>query len=484
IGHLAAFALGAGFSARDAALSVGVLSVGNGCGRIASGWMSDHIGRVRTLSLVMGATALLLFLAPGVSTVPLLFSAVFLIGYCYGSQLAVFPTTTADFFGMRNLGNNYGLLLTAWGVAGIIGPMAGGWIFDATQGYAAAFRIAALLAVAAAAVVATVKAPPPGDTSRTKIRGVAAAVLLLLCAPALSATGEPYPVPIPTNSSASSDSPGAPPALAMTFSDNTNVVAPIDRNLRWKNAAVIGGVTLAVGAYGAKHWWDVSSSFGTRNEGWFGQGTYAGGADKLGHTFATYAGTRMLARVFEGLGNPPEHSLRLAGWTSLGVFTGVEVLDGFSSRWRLSYEDMVFNAAGVALALLLERHPSIDALLDFRLLYERSDDDRLRGKTSPTGDYSGQTFLLVFKADGVPQLRNVPLVRYLELLVGYGARGYEVQRDPHQLVFYGVGINLSRVLGDTLFRGSLKGGKTQGATDTLLELFEVPGTAALTERRL
>ena len=163
IGHLAAFALGAGFSARDSALSVGVLSVGNGCGRIASGWMSDHIGRVRTLSLVMGATALLLFLVPGVSTVPMLFASVFLIGYCYGSQLAVFPSTAADFFGMRNLGNNYGLLLTAWGVAGIIGPMAGGWIFDATRGYAAAFRIAALLAAAAAAVVATVKPPPAGQ---------------------------------------------------------------------------------------------------------------------------------------------------------------------------------------------------------------------------------------------------------------------------------------------------------------------------------
>jgi MFS transporter, OFA family, oxalate/formate antiporter len=97
----------------------------------------------------MVATALLLFLAPGVSTVPLLFAA-------------VFPSTTADFFGMRHLGNNYGLLLTAWGVAGIIGPMVGGWIFDATHGYAAAFRIAALLAVAAAVVVATVKAPPAG----------------------------------------------------------------------------------------------------------------------------------------------------------------------------------------------------------------------------------------------------------------------------------------------------------------------------------
>jgi OFA family oxalate/formate antiporter-like MFS transporter len=159
IGHLAAFAQGAGFSARDAAFSVGVLAIGNGCGRIASGWMSDHIGRTRTLVLGMVATALLLLLAPGISTVTALFTVVFLIGYCYGTQLAVFPSTTADFFGVRNLGNNYGLLLTAWGAAGVIGPMAGGWIFDATRSYAVAFRIAALLAAMAAVVMATVRAP-------------------------------------------------------------------------------------------------------------------------------------------------------------------------------------------------------------------------------------------------------------------------------------------------------------------------------------
>ncbi|RJP21443.1 MAG: MFS transporter [Deltaproteobacteria bacterium] len=159
IGHLAAFAQGAGFSPRDAAVSVGVLAIGNGCGRIGSGWMSDHAGRVRTLVLGMAATVLLLLLAPGVATVAALFAVVFLIGYCYGTQMAVFPSTTADFFGIRNLGSNYGLLLTAWGVAGVIGPMAGGWIFDATKSYAVAFRIAALLAAAAAAVMVTVRAP-------------------------------------------------------------------------------------------------------------------------------------------------------------------------------------------------------------------------------------------------------------------------------------------------------------------------------------
>ncbi len=323
-----------------------------------------------------------------------------------------------------------------------------------------------------------------GASTRPPVRRAVAAVLLLLCAPSLSAAGELYP--IPTDPLASGAFPDAPPTVAITLPDNTSVTDRVERKLRWRNTAVIGGVTLAVGVYGAKHWWstEVTSSFGTRNEGWFGQGTYAGGADKLGHAFTTYSGTRILARAFEGLGNAPGDSLRLAGWTSLGIFTGVEVMDGFSSKWRFSYEDMLFNAAGVAVALLLEKHPSIDALLDFRLLYRRSEEDRLRGSTSPTGDYSGQTYLLAFKADGVPLLRDVPLVRYLELLVGYGARGYEVKMNPHRLVYYGVGINLSRVLGDTLFRGDLKGGKVEGATDTLLELFEVPGTAALTDRRL
>lgn len=161
IGHLAAFAQGAGFSRPDAAIAVGILAVGNGCGRIGSGWLSDHIGRMRTLALVMVVTAVLLLLAPEVSTRPLLFGSVFLIGYCFGSQLSVFPSATADFFGVRNLGNNYGVVVTAWGTAGIIGPMLGGWLFDATKSYTSAFRIAALLAFLAAVLVSTVKPPKP-----------------------------------------------------------------------------------------------------------------------------------------------------------------------------------------------------------------------------------------------------------------------------------------------------------------------------------
>jgi hypothetical protein len=263
----------------------------------------------------------------------------------------------------------------------------------------------------------------------------------------------------------------------------------VPRGLRWKNAAVIGGIGITVGIYGANGWWKdgFSGSFRTVDEGWFGRNTSSGGADKAGHAFFTYTGARLLTRGFESLGNDHGRALRLGVWTSLGVMAGVEVVDGFSKKFRFSMEDAVANAAGAVFAVLAEKDPRIDALLDFRLLYRRSDDARRVGEADPIADYSGQTFLLAVKADGVPRLREVPVVRYMELQVGYNTRGYEPNDggkiDPHRRIYYGVGINLSRLLSDTVFRGDLKDGKIQRGTDTALEFLEVPWTAARTYRR-
>ena len=52
----------------------------------------------------------------------LFFALVFVVYWCYGTQLSVFASTTADFYGTKNLGLNYGVLFTAWGAAGILGP--------------------------------------------------------------------------------------------------------------------------------------------------------------------------------------------------------------------------------------------------------------------------------------------------------------------------------------------------------------------------
>jgi len=273
--------------------------------------------------------------------------------------------------------------------------------------------------------------------------------------------------------------PTAPPPSAVPET-------PTDRGLRWKNAAVIGGIAATVGIYGATNWWEdgFSGSFHTVNEGWFGQDTNEGGADKAGHAYSTYVITRLLTRTFEAIGNDPGRALRLGTWTSLGVMTGVEVIDGFSKKYAFSLEDVVMNTAGAAFAVLSEVYPSVDALLDFRLLYQRPDNAQQAGSTQPLSDYSGQTFLLVLKVDGIPRVHEVPVVRYLEFEVGYNARGYEPNDStpPERRICFGVGINLSRLLSDTVFRGDLKGGKIQRGTDTVLEYLEIPWTAARTYR--
>ena len=69
--------------------------------------------------------------------------------WCYGTQLSVFASTTADFFGTKNLGMNYGVLFTAWGAAGVFGPMIGGRVFDSFGDYRYAFYAASALAIVA-----------------------------------------------------------------------------------------------------------------------------------------------------------------------------------------------------------------------------------------------------------------------------------------------------------------------------------------------
>jgi OFA family oxalate/formate antiporter-like MFS transporter len=152
ISQLVPFARSVGLGAwAPTAIFVG--AVGNAAGRILSGWMSDAMGRLNVLRLMIAVSAVgmpLLTLAGGMPTFPLFFFVmVFIIYWCYGTQLSVNASTTSDFWGTKNAGLNYGLLFTAWGVAGIIGPRIAGKLFDTYQNYQAAFYWAAGLAVVA-----------------------------------------------------------------------------------------------------------------------------------------------------------------------------------------------------------------------------------------------------------------------------------------------------------------------------------------------
>jgi MFS family permease len=132
------------------AMTMVIGACGNASGRILSGWMSDKLGRINVLRTMIAISMVampLLYLAGG--EVAMLYLAVFVVYWCYGTQLSVNGSATADFWGTKNAGINYGMLFTAWGVAGIIGPLIGGKLFDKYHDYQAAFYAAAALAAVA-----------------------------------------------------------------------------------------------------------------------------------------------------------------------------------------------------------------------------------------------------------------------------------------------------------------------------------------------
>lgn len=150
-------------------LLVAVLAVGNGGGRILAGLVSDRIGCTRTMLLCFLLQSVLIllltqatrdsFLANGVA----LGLVAALIGANYGANLSVFPSVTKDWFGLRNFGVNYGLVLTSWGVGGLLMSIVAGAVYDGAGSFNLAYLLASLLLMLAAGMSLVAKAPvvPP-----------------------------------------------------------------------------------------------------------------------------------------------------------------------------------------------------------------------------------------------------------------------------------------------------------------------------------
>jgi OFA family oxalate/formate antiporter-like MFS transporter len=160
ISQLVPFARDAGLGAAAATFAIAIGAVGNAGGRILSGWLSDTLGRLTTLRVMVLLSAVAMPLWVAVRSEVVLFYIIAVIVYwCYGTQLSVFASTTADMYGTRNLGMNYGLLFTAWGTAGIVGPVIAAQVFDAFGDYRYAFYVAGALALVSFAAL-TLARPP------------------------------------------------------------------------------------------------------------------------------------------------------------------------------------------------------------------------------------------------------------------------------------------------------------------------------------
>jgi OFA family oxalate/formate antiporter-like MFS transporter len=149
-----------GVAPATAAWLVSIISVGNAAGRFLWAWLSDAIGRKWVFLVMFLLQAALFFLLPivGVSFVMLaIFS--FIIVSCYGGGFGTMPAFNADYFGSKNVGMIYGLMITAWGFAGVLGPQLISIMYDATRSYAGAFYILAGIMLVSSIVPFIVRPP-------------------------------------------------------------------------------------------------------------------------------------------------------------------------------------------------------------------------------------------------------------------------------------------------------------------------------------
>lgn len=132
--------------------AVGYLAIFNAVGRVLWGVISDRIGRTPAFVAMFLCQAATLSVLAGADTERSIAVVASIIGFNFGGNFALFPSATADLFGARNLGANYGWVFTSYGIAGVIGIAAGNVARTTTGSYLAAFLLAAGLCVVSAAL--------------------------------------------------------------------------------------------------------------------------------------------------------------------------------------------------------------------------------------------------------------------------------------------------------------------------------------------
>ena len=179
-------------------------------------------------------------------------------------------------------------------------------------------------------------------------------------------------------------------------------------------------------------------------DGWFGVNTYAGGADKLGHAWATM----VLARGGTALLDKGGWSRRNAALLSAGLaellFLGVEWKDYY--YYEFSPGDFTLNTLGAGLAIALDLSPRLDEMIDFRVEFWPSKqyrhnlfnpdspcEKRMEGQPSCSRwnvaeDYSGETYLLAFHLGSIHSLRDMKYgawSKFVDVAVGFETRNYK-----------------------------------------------------------
>jgi len=232
---------------------------------------------------------------------------------------------------------------------------------------------------------------------------------------------------------------------------------------KYTGALVLGGLYLGFSAWAYIAWyrnhpekddpqslgdiWDCAiepSTPGLGCDGWFGRNTYAGGADKLGHAWATMVLARGGTAALTANGWDRTKAAIVSAALSESLFFAVEIKDYF--YYEFSPGDFTMNTLGALTAVALDLSPRLDELVDFRVEYWPSRQYRynLTNPDSPCAkrmegqpscsrwnvaeDYSGETYLLSLHLGALRPLRDWKYgwwSNYVDVSLGFKTRNYK-----------------------------------------------------------
>ena len=157
-----------GVTAAIAASMVGLASIGNAVGRVFWAWVSDLITRSATFFAMFVAQILLFWFLPNIATAWFLTIVTFVVLMCYGGGFGTMPAFTADYFGPKNVGPIYGLMLTAWGFASVFGPLLIAHMRETAGSYRGALHVIAGVMTISAVLPILVRPPRTRDGGTTE----------------------------------------------------------------------------------------------------------------------------------------------------------------------------------------------------------------------------------------------------------------------------------------------------------------------------
>jgi MFS family permease len=138
-----------GAAAAIAVPAYGLVAIFNGLGRFFWGAVSDRIGRNLAFALIFGVQVVVFLVLGQFHSLPLVLGAFAIVLLCYGGGFGTMPSFNADYFGTKFLGQNYGMIITAWGFGGVFGPLIAAKVKDVTGSFTGALvPVAIMLAVA------------------------------------------------------------------------------------------------------------------------------------------------------------------------------------------------------------------------------------------------------------------------------------------------------------------------------------------------